>query len=403
LAKTPTFDNITAGFGSATKLNANFDAVETAFNNTLSLDGSTPNTMAADLDLGGNDILNVATINAGNIAISGVDLDARVTAADASATAAAVSETNAAATLDEFDDIYLGSKAANPTVDNDGNALQTGALFFHTGTPEMRVWNGAAWDPLSTPSGSGTVTSVGIVDSGSTEFTVTTTPVTTTGNITLAVATIAGTKIDYSAGGDLDAAVVLKAPIASPTFTGVPAAPTAVTTTNTTQIATTAFVQQEIASGTDTFSTALLHIQDQQTNGTSGGTFTSGAWRTRTLNTAITNEISGASLSSNQITLPAGTFWIEASAPAVSVQEHKAKLVNISDVSDTILGTSAFASNANTGATCSSVSGRFTIAGAKVFEIQHQGSTTKSTTGFGRPSTFSVIEVYSDVKIWKVG
>jgi len=43
------------------------------------------------------------------------------------------------------------------------------------------------------------------------------------------------------------ASIALKAPIASPTFTGVPAAPTAATTTDTTQIATTAFVQQEIA------------------------------------------------------------------------------------------------------------------------------------------------------------
>lgn len=42
-------------------------------------------------------------------------------------------------------------------------------------------------------------------------------------------------------------ALALKAPLASPTFTGTPAAPTAATTTNTTQLATTAFVQQEMA------------------------------------------------------------------------------------------------------------------------------------------------------------
>lgn len=44
-------------------------------------------------------------------------------------------------------------------------------------------------------------------------------------------------------------ALALKAPLASPALTGVPSAPTAATTTNTTQIATTAFVQQEISSG----------------------------------------------------------------------------------------------------------------------------------------------------------
>ena len=49
--------------------------------------------------------------------------------------------------------------------------------------------------------------------------------------------------------GDIGAtaALALKAPIDAPTFTGIPAAPTAATTTNTTQLATTGFVQQEIA------------------------------------------------------------------------------------------------------------------------------------------------------------
>ena len=39
-------------------------------------------------------------------------------------------------------------------------------------------------------------------------------------------------------------ALNLKAPLASPAFTGIPVAPSALTTTNTTQIATTAFVQE---------------------------------------------------------------------------------------------------------------------------------------------------------------
>lgn len=44
--------------------------------------------------------------------------------------------------------------------------------------------------------------------------------------------------------------IAAKAPIASPTFTGTPAAPTASQGTNTTQIATTAFVNAEIAADT---------------------------------------------------------------------------------------------------------------------------------------------------------
>jgi hypothetical protein len=51
----------------------------------------------------------------------------------------------------------------------------------------------------------------------------------------------AGTKINANFGS-IDTQLALKAPLASPTFSGTPAAPTAAGGTNTTQIATTAFV-----------------------------------------------------------------------------------------------------------------------------------------------------------------
>ena len=58
MAKTPTLADITTGYYSTQALNTNFDNIITSFENTLSLDGSTPNTMAADLDLDGNALLN---------------------------------------------------------------------------------------------------------------------------------------------------------------------------------------------------------------------------------------------------------------------------------------------------------------------------------------------------------
>lgn len=58
---------------------------------------------------------------------------------------ALTSANNAAASFDSFDDRYLGAKAANPSVDNDGNALLTGALYFNTTVNEMRVYTGSAW------------------------------------------------------------------------------------------------------------------------------------------------------------------------------------------------------------------------------------------------------------------
>jgi hypothetical protein len=72
------------------------------------------------------------------------------TAADTSATSASASATAAAASYDSFDDRYLGAKSSAPSVDNDGNALITGALYFNSVTPGMYVWTGSAWTVMAT-------------------------------------------------------------------------------------------------------------------------------------------------------------------------------------------------------------------------------------------------------------
>ena len=62
MAKQPTVTTISSGFASQSQLNTNFENIQNAFDNTLSLDGSTPNAMNADLDLNNNDLLNVNAI-----------------------------------------------------------------------------------------------------------------------------------------------------------------------------------------------------------------------------------------------------------------------------------------------------------------------------------------------------
>ena len=66
-----------------------------------------------------------------------------------SATAAAASATAAAASYDSFDDRYLGPKSSAPSVDNDGNALVTGALYWNSVSNEMFAWTGSAWGSIS--------------------------------------------------------------------------------------------------------------------------------------------------------------------------------------------------------------------------------------------------------------
>jgi len=62
-----------------------------------------------------------------------------------SANSAATSASSAAASYDQFDDRYLGSKTSDPTVDNDGNPLITGALYFNSVTNAMKVYSGSSW------------------------------------------------------------------------------------------------------------------------------------------------------------------------------------------------------------------------------------------------------------------
>ena len=151
------------------------------------------------------------------------------------------------------------------------------------------------------------------------------------------------------------------------------------------------------------FGSALLEVVHEETSGTSGGTATSGSFQTRTLNTVKTNEITGASLSSNQITLPSGTYFCDAVAPCYSVSYHKSLLYNVTDATEVLFGTNSMAHQTYGNVTDSHIYGRFTISASKVFEIRTRVQTSRSTNGFGLAHTYGVTEKFSSVKIWKVG
>jgi hypothetical protein len=89
---------------------------------------------------------SAAATSATSAAASATAAATSATSAAASATAAATSATSAAASYDQFDDRYLGSKSSDPTLDNDGGALLTGALYFNDVIDAMKVYNGASWD-----------------------------------------------------------------------------------------------------------------------------------------------------------------------------------------------------------------------------------------------------------------
>lgn len=93
-----------------------------------------------------------ATTQATNAAASATSAGTSATNAASSASSAATSAADAAssaastaALLDSFDDRYLGPKATAPTLDNDGNTLVVGALYFDTTSGKMRVYTSSGW------------------------------------------------------------------------------------------------------------------------------------------------------------------------------------------------------------------------------------------------------------------
>jgi len=87
----------------------------------------------------------IATTKASEAAASATSIGNAETTTTANAVAAANSAAAAAAALDNFDDKYLGVKSSDPTVDNDGDALVQGALYFSSSSSSMQVYDGANW------------------------------------------------------------------------------------------------------------------------------------------------------------------------------------------------------------------------------------------------------------------
>lgn len=141
-------------------------------------------------------------------------------------------------------------------------------------------------------------------------------------------------------------------------------------------------------------------LEDANANGVVGGTFTAGAFRTRRLNTKPVDEI-GITLSSDQFTLPAGTYRIHARAPGFGVSNHVLRLRNITDSTDELIGSAGRATSAS-GEGDSVILGQFTISATKTFEIQHRCSLTVATFGFGTSTALAGSEVYTQVALLKV-
>jgi hypothetical protein len=504
-AETGTADNLTTITGISGVTAPYFVVLQADAGDTITVKNGTGNVNlngGADFDLSGNKTLalwfdgtNWSDIGAGGGSGSGSGVNfgsaSSLTIATGTVTRGASSyylsiDTEAAAASDDLDTINSGGasagiaimiKAANTarTVvikHNTGNIQLNGGLDFSLDNTEKAVllfWDGTNWIGIGVPisgGGGGTVTSVALTVP--VEFSVSGSPVTTSG--TLAVSKASQTQNTAFAAPDGSSG--------APTFRSLVAADlpsTAVTPGAYTSANITVDAQGRLtaaANGSGGAAPDYILIRDEKAQNTAGGTFTSGAWQTRTLNTktndaatrasitklaftsggtyevVVGDTITGATSSAtatvfdveltsgtwaggtaagnlwlnsqsgtfqaenlnvgantnvatiagdstlNQIRLKAGTYQCFAQVPGVNCVEHQSRLQNISDTATTLLGSSQRnAASTNTNG-FSNIMGRFTIAAAKTFEVQHRCSTTAATNGFGYPSNLST-EIYT--------
>lgn len=128
MAKKPDITTIVAGYQANTALNQNFVNLRNQFDNVLSLDGSTPNSMLADFDMNGNRILNLPAATQPTDPVRKMDVEE---------------------TLDNvyelYNQRYLGAFASDPTQDNDGGTLIAGAVYYSTTENGLKFYTGASW------------------------------------------------------------------------------------------------------------------------------------------------------------------------------------------------------------------------------------------------------------------
>ena len=142
-----------------------------------------------------------------------------------------------------------------------------------------------------------------------------------------------------------------------------------------------------------------IHLIDQKGSGVDGGASVAGGWETRDLNVELSDAGNLCVLAANQFTLQAGTYRILASAPGYQSEPHQIRLYNITDIALELTGTTEF-NKGNNAITQAVLTGRFTIAVPKTFELQHQVNTSRAGNGHGAGNAWGN-NIYAVVELWR--
>lgn len=146
-----------------------------------------------------------------------------------------------------------------------------------------------------------------------------------------------------------------------------------------------------------------MEVADEKPNNTNGGTPTTGTWNDRALNTVRANTISGASLASNQITLPAGTYIIRAIVPAGAVNGHRIRIYNVTTSSIIEMGTNGYMATSTASNNVSIIDTTHYCTSPENIKIQHYiKSNGSGVAGLGYSVGSGSNEIYTIVYIYKI-
>jgi len=330
-------------------------------------------------------------------------------AAETAETNAETAKTAAEAALDNFDDRYLGAKSTDPTLDNDGDSLINGALYFNTNDNVLKVYDGAAWSQITPTDAQQTnidavvanATNINAVGSSisdvnnalaqATTATEQAAIATTQANSASSNATLVQNLSDSFHGVYLGA--LASDPVGDSVGNFVNAGDIYLNTTtkkfrvfNGSTFDTVASVSRNTFESPQVANIGVFKnyavLTDTKTATASGGSFLKNFWRVRDINTEQFDNDNITSISNNQFTLQAGTYFIKASALSSNVGDNQLRIYNATDTDVVARGNvcQSLLDGANFTAT---VQGRVTITAAKAFEIQHIASKDQSVYGFG--------------------